>query len=388
MAKSPRNESYTLIPEPATLTLPSPLSFPAPHRLGKSSHAHPVTQFPLHPPAALGGGIVTTTATITADELSSVQDAGLLDEPDLGPPLTKRVKPYKRARQQGENALVVEETKPIVTLYRGATLVHFSLFLPSRLPAAIFQDKLALLNYTTNTLATYITMWELKSSMSLVDIRLPQAYTKCFLNDVNFYEKFFQTLVSHLNLAKVVSIEELFLPLVDINAFTDLGSILQPLNATSATRIKRLGLSVSFTIQSASLNTLNYANIAKALQATNANEVTIISSDVVLLPQFYTALKEAFIRKQSQSLKLLFSVQEASYSGPPYLSRLDSSSEGVGEVADPHSLVESVNYGKPSLEIPGTLGLDEQRHTNRRRKQKEVFKCILNIYNYYSTSII
>ena len=372
MAKFPQHESYTLVSEPAMLTVPSPLSFPAPHRLGRSSHAHTVIQRPFLPPAAVDGGIMTTTATNTADGSSGVQDASLFDEPDLGPPLAKRVKPYKRMRQEGKDASVVEETKPIVTLYRGGTLQHFRLFLPSRLPAAIFQDKLALLNYTTSTLATYITMWELRSSMSVVDIRLPQAYTKWFLNDINFYEKFIQTLVSHLNLAKVVSIEELFLPLVDINAFTDLSPILQFLNVTSALRIKRLGFSVSFTIQSASLNTLNYANIAKALRATNASEVTIISSDVVLLPQFYTALKEAFTSKQSQSLKLLFSIQEAIYSGPPYLSRLESLSKGVGEVTDAHSLVESVNYHKPSLELPEILELVEQRHKSRG-KQKQVF---------------
>lgn len=356
MASSPQAETPLADTSSSSpLSVHPPLVFPAPHQLSRGPSGH--QSFPRTPSSSI-------TAAREASSAIGIQADN--DEPDSAPPRPKRVKTSKGLHTRS-TALTKGQSKPIVTTYEKKALKKFSLYmyLPSRLPASIVQNKLAFANYTTSTAATYIGLWQLDSSMDVVDLRLPPVHSKNLGDDLHFHSQFLSSLLS--SLAEVKSIKELYLPAVDINTFTDLGGILQPLSTTHCS-IKRLVLPLTFTIQSSALSTLDYTGITKAIVATRAKEVTFVSSDN-LLQQFHASLQSALTKSHKSSVKLSHSDQEMGMSGPAYPTD-SAQSAPTGEQVDPHSLIDSLN----TSDRMESHGDDGRRRNNRDQgKQKEVW---------------
>ena len=360
MANSPHAETpLATISSSSPLAPHSPLIFPAPHRLGRGLPAHSADQsFPRMPSSSF-----TATTTAAREQSSTLGIQPDNDEPDLGPPKPKQVKTAK-SLQTRSTAPTKGQSKSIVITFKKKGLKKFSLFLPS-LPASIVRNKLAFGNYTTSTAATYISLWHLESSMDIVDLRLPLFYSNNLSDDLHFHSQFLGSLLSCL--AEVKSIKELYIPTVDINTFTDLGAILQPLSTTHCS-IKRLVLPLTFTIQSSALSTQDYTGIAKAIVATAAKEVTFVSSDN-LLQQFHALLQSALTKSHKSNVKLSLSDQEMGMSGPPYPTD-SAQSAPVGENVDPHSLIDSLNTSGSMISPED----DGRRHSTRGQgKQKEVW---------------
>ena len=306
----------------------SPLNFPPPHQLSRSSHRRSFVH-------ATSRSIRSTSAYVDAKSsppLSHSRTVGGNDETDSGPPPTKRLKLPKLDRS----------AQPIVTSFDEKPLKSFSLYLPSRLPASIFQEKSALARYTLATTATYLTLWRLDRALDAVDVRLPTEYSKCLCDYSTFVPAFLKSVFDGLQSVK--SIEEIYLPKVTIqdtscSAFINIFQAI----STASFSIKRAFLTLSFATDKSSLTSLDFTRIAKIIRATSTvKEVTLVSSSD-MLPQFTDLLHTAVTKVGKSGIKFTTLTEDTSVPpGPAYLTASDKS-ESTGEEVDPHTLLSSLN---------------------------------------------
>ena len=353
----------------------SPLTFPAPHQLGKRNS--PLSLSPLLSSSSLNSDTtsrtlvpLTSDATpasssygrfeiaplrLLAEGLSlplvdsalTLEDSCGTDEPDSAPP-----PPPKRARTRAAKILPLQPKRrkaqgkrkndPVVTTFNGKPLKKFSLYLPPRLPASIVTDKLAFASFTTSTASTYLGLWRLDKNMDILDVRLPPEYSKRLQDDQHFLRDFVESVFYHLS--DVKSIKDVYLPAVTIqnNLCSSLLSVFFAFSETPCS-ISHVFLPVNFAAEVSNVGNFDLTNIAQVLRAAKLNEVTLVSS-CDLLPQFYSLLHGALAKNGKSSIKLSTLNHEASPPGPTYLTDAGKPTP-IGVKIDPHTLLEGLNTG-------------------------------------------
>ena len=362
----------------------SRLSFPPPHRLaGKTRHracsvsAHHLRPTPttsttsksdyastIHTDTASYDQPITTnedidavstyyTHCITEDYPSSDEqdDCTTETDPDFDgvpvedvdsavPPQAKRLKHEKVRHIERDGHTKKKHQQPIVQSFDGKPLKSFSLFLPQDLPASIIIHPTAFASCTLTTAATYLSLWSFDSDMDVVDVRLPEDYSKYLQNDHHFVKAFIKVVLNALS--DVQSVKELYLPQVIIRDqfCSGLKIILKALSKQSCT-VANLFLPIAFTIE---CSALKFSKIAKAVKAISSVEKVTFISDK---PEFLDALKEAVGESPLHFSSL--SSDNTSVPGPAYIADLGKSVPVIDEVIHPTHLIASLNTGRISI---------------------------------------
>ncbi len=297
------------------------LNFPNPHQLGQST----------------GSIKRTRSLKISNVQLSSFSgmgpsDASLaygvsgigVDQPDYSqPPSAKKPK------------LLPQKTT--VSTYDNEPLKEFSLFLPSKLPAAIPDSNIALQQFVLKTTATYLHLWDLSPHMNCIEIRLPLLYEERLASSEKFMKDFIHLVFQEI--PQVQSIEDLYIPKVQLNATTNLDDILSGIIGRAS--ISHLYLPLTSSIDSTEDLDFDYRSFAMFLEAIHVNEVTIVSTDPVI-GEFSARLEGEGRKIKKCSLQVRHRNEDLDPPGPDYIACLVEEGSG-GQTIEPTELVRSLN---------------------------------------------
>lgn len=294
------------------------LNFPYPHQLGQSTGSIRRSRSLKVSNVQLSSFVGTSEGTV-AQALSEVG----VDETDYGQPPAKRPK--------------LAPQKTTVSTYDNQPLKEFSLFLPSKLPASIPDSNTALQQFVLRTTATYLRLWDLAPHMNCMEIRLPLLYEERFSTSQKFLKEFI--FVVFQELSQVKSIEELYVPKVQMDATTNLDDILSGIIGRAS--ISHLYLPLTSSINSSEDLEFDYRSFAMFLEAIHVNELTIVSTDPVI-SEFSARLEGEGKRIKKCSVQVCHRNEDLDPPGPDYISCLVEEGTG-GQTIEPGELVRSMN---------------------------------------------
>ena len=247
------------------------LNFPRPHRLGVSSGIHPshssLASLP-HPPPVAPPSTTIKLARATPKYVPEVLESfpaksQAVEEVDSGAPPSKRF------------ALASRKHEPIVKTFNEEALREFVLYLPPRLPMTIVSSRLALVEFVQQTALTYLSLWELSPSLTLLDLRFPPSYSESLSDDPHFIHGLLESVFEQLD--QVRSIKEAYLPQIVFHASTQLEVILGSLGKTKCA-ISHLFLPIKCSLKVNEVENVDYKSVAAFLHKTKVRELTFVSS--------------------------------------------------------------------------------------------------------------
>ena len=297
------------------------LNFPSPHQLGQSTGIIKRSRSLKIGNVQLSSFNTVGTSDGTVAYLSEV--GGGSDEPDYGQPQAKRPK------------LLPQRT--VVSTYNNEPLKEFSLFLPSKLPAAIPDSNPALQQFVLRTTATYLRLWDLSTHMNCIEIRLPLLYEEKFASSEKFLKDFIYLVFQEI--PQVQSIGDLYVPKVQLDANTNLDDILSGIMGRAS--ISHLYLPLSSSLNSSEDLAFDYRSFAMFLEAMHINELTIVSTDPVI-SDFSAKLEGEGKRIKKCSLQVRHRSEDLDPPGPDYIACLVEEGTG-GQNVEPTELVRSLN---------------------------------------------
>jgi hypothetical protein len=300
------------------------LNFPSPHQLGKSTGIRKSKSLKVNPSPNSGA---STSRTLNETIKRLGEDVGV-EETDFGVPPAKKPK--------------LHPSKAIVTTHNGDPLKAFSLFLPSKVPAAIPNDPMILQEFVFKITATYLRLWNLAPHMECVEIRLPALYDEKFSGSTMFLKDFIGLVFQQLN--KVQSIADLYLPKVELQLTTSLDNILTGMLGRAS--VSHLYLPLVSSLDRDEILTYDFRAFAFFLHALNLEQLTIVSTDRVI-GDFYKELSKEVNRLQRCSVQVCYRNEELDPPGPNYIMSLNDNA-GSGEFIKPSEMVHSLNvYNVP-----------------------------------------
>ena len=300
------------------------LNFPSPHQLGQSTGVIKRSRSLKVGNAQLSSySSAVGTSEDALAHLSQDVGAGGVDEPDFAQPPAKRPK------------LLPQKTT--VSTFNNEPLSEFSLFLPSKLPAAIPDSNMALQQFVLRTTATYLRLWDLSPHMNCIEIRLPLLYEEKFSSSEKFLKDFIYLVFSEI--PQVQSIGDLYVPKVQLDAATNLDDILSGIIGRAT--ISHLFLPLSSSLGSSDDLEFDYRSFAMFLEALHINELTIVSTDPVI-NDFSKKLAGEGKRIKKCSLQVRHRSEDLDPPGPEYISCLVEEGTG-GQNIEPTELVRSLN---------------------------------------------
>ena len=312
------------------------LNFPDPHQLGQSTGA--IKRSKSLRVSAVGGGggggghssreppLMSPASAGTSVNILSIlsQEAGI-DEPDYTPP-TKKPRLSHKA---------------VVTTHDNMPLKEFSLFLPSKLPAAIPNSTSVLRDFVFKCTATYLRLWDLSPEMDCVEVRLPSLYEDMFCENAKFLKDFIGVVFREL--PDVKSIRDLYLPKVMVGIATNLEDILSGIDAAA---ISHLYLPLSSNLSVDEIMTYDFESFLTFLHSLEVEQVTIVSVDQVI-GEFTARLAEEVGLLQGCNIQVTYMNEDLEAPGPHYIACLGDEGTG-GELIEPNELLRSMNvYNVP-----------------------------------------
>lgn len=309
------------------------LNFPSPHRLGQSTGS--IKRSKSVRLSSLGernmesslspAGPSTSDAAANMLKILS-QEIGL-DEPDFYPPA-------KKSRMSH---------KTVVTTHDDMPLKEFSLFLPSKLPAAIPDSTTVLRDFVFKTTATYLRLWDLSPMMDCVEIRLPALYEEKFSSNGKFLKDFINVVFREI--PDVKAIRDLYVPKVVLGPATRLDDVLSGI--CGVVKISHLFLPLSSNLGLPEILNYDFESFAVLLHAEELNEITIVSPDHVVREFSARLSDELQLLEGPRTVRVHFRSEDLDAPGPQYISCLGDE-EGGGELIEPAQLVRSMNvYNTP-----------------------------------------
>lgn len=324
-AETALDDTDTLMTTPGRLGLAySLLNFPSPHQLGqstgsirrsKSLRVSAVSD----PSVEVSSGAGTSDATAHILQILS-REVGI-DETDYQPPA-------KRPRLSH---------KAVVATHDDMPLKEFSLFLPSKLPAAIPDSTTALREFVFKTTATYIRLWDFSPEMDCVEVRLPILYEDKFSSNAKFLKDFLGVVSKEI--PKVKSIHDLYVPKVVLGHVTNLQDILSGIIGMAA--VTHLFLPLSSRMDLSDVLNYDFESLAIFLQSLGLAQLTIVSTDEVI-GEFTARLSEEVRVLEGCSLRVTYRKEDLDAPGPQYITCLGEEGTG-GELIEPAELVRSMN---------------------------------------------
>lgn len=314
----------TLTPIPRLGLAHSLLNFPSPHQLGKSTGIKKSKSLRInsHP------GSVATTSQALNETLMGLGDEIGVEETDYSHPPAKKLK--------------LQPSKAIITTHNGEPLKAFSLFLPSKLPAAIPSNASVLQEFVFKITATYLRLWNLAPHMDCVEIRLPTIYDEKFSGSAKFLKEFISLVFQHLN--KVQSIVELYIPKVELLPTTSLDNILSGMLGRAT--VSHLYLPLVSSMDRDEVLNYDYRSLAFFLHALNLEQLTIVSTDQVI-GFFCEELSKEVSSLHRCSVHVEHRNEELDPPGPDYIVSMTDET-GAGEFIQPSEMVHSLNlYNVP-----------------------------------------
>ena len=304
------------------------LNFPSPHQLGKSTGIRKSKSLKINRAGSASGA--STSQTLSPDIVNATlrQLSGELgvEETDFGHP------PAKRPKLQSK----------IITTHNEEPLKEFSLFLPSKLPAAIPNNPTVLQEFVFKITATYLRLWNLAPDMECVEVRLPAIYDEKFSGSPKFLKDFIGVVFQQLN--KVKSIENLYLPKMDIQVTTSLDDILAGMLGRAS--VSHLYLQLVSSLDRDEILCYDFKAFAFFLHALNIDQLTVVSTDEVI-GDFCKELSKEIGRIHRCSVQLEHRYEELAPPGPDYIVSLNEGST-TGEFIKPSEMVHSLNvYNVP-----------------------------------------
>lgn len=325
------------------------LTLPPPHRLGQSSSNSSFKVF-----------------------RSSTTDAVGVDETDYHMPPAKKQKTQTLETEETDY-FVKREKSMIVQTYDDQPLKDFSLFLPPKLPASIFQSESGLQEFAIVIAKTYIRIWKLSPQMTRVDIRLPVLYDDRLSGNEGFQKRFIDAIFQELS-KSVKSIESLSVPRIKLTPTTNFSSIFH--GFTGRTKIVQLFLPMTTSLNEKDLDKCNIKGLASHLHKIKLKEIIIVSTNPCV-GKFCLKLKKELLCIKRCHLTVIYCDEEVLGSpGPKYASEEEGSS---GKVLDAKLLVQSMNAypGKEEkVNIGGRVFKEKESH---QKLVKEVFPTIISI---------
>lgn len=341
----------TVIPAVRLGLAHSLLNFPSPHQLGKSTGIRKSKSLKINLRYPDSGA--STSQTLSPDMVNETlrrlsEEVGI-EETDYGQPSAKRPK---------------LQSKVIITTYDGEPLKEFSLFLPSKLPAAIPNNPAVLQEFVFKITATYLRLWNLAPDMDCIEIRLPAIYDEKFSSSSKFLKDFIDIVFQQLN--RVQSIGDLYLPKMDIQRTTNLDDILAGMLGRAS--VSHLYLPLVSSLDRNEIRNYSFKSFAFFLHALNINQITVVSTDDVI-GDFCKDLSKELGRIHRCSVQLVHRNEELAPPGPNYIVSLNEDG-GTGEFIKPSQMVQSMNvYSVPKhysrirdKEIPKKPKMVSTRH--------------------------
>lgn len=321
--------THLVPPTPGRLGLAySLLNFPSPHQLGqstgsirrsKSLRVSAVSDPRVELPSVSGSSAGTSGAASNILKILS-REIGI-EETDYHPPA-------KRPRLSH---------KAVVTTHDDLPLKELSLFLPSKLPAAIPNSTTALREFVFKTTATYLRLWDLSPQMDCIEVRLPILYEEKLSSNAKFLKDFIGVVFKEI--PDVKSIHDLYVPKVKLGLTTNLEDILSGINGTAT--ISHVFLPMSSRMDLGDILNYDFESFALFLQSLELNQLTIVSTDPVI-GEFSARLAEEVQLLEGASLRVTYRNEDLDAPGPHYIACL--AEEGiVGELIEPAELVRSMN---------------------------------------------
>lgn len=296
------------------------LNFPSPHKLGQSIGSNIRKSSSLRALRPNDPG----TSESAAEVLKRLSQEIGIDETDFQRPSAKRPR-------------LEQPFKTIVTTHDGTPLKEFSLYLPAKLPAAIPESIPALQELVYKTTSTYLRLWSLDPEMDYVDIRLSSPYEDKLSDSADFLEKFIT--VAFRELVDVQSIQDLYIPKVELQAATHLHDILTGIAA--GPNISNLYLSLESSLNKKKVLAYDFKSLVSFLHAIKLEQVIVVSPDHVM-SEFCKKLEEEAKRLKKCDLQVVYRNADLSVPGPDYLTSLTKESAS-GELIEPSVLVTSMN---------------------------------------------
>lgn len=303
------------------------LNFPSPHQLGKSTGIRKSKSLRI----ASGSGASTSQALspeVVSDTLRHLGDDVGTDEPDFARPPAKKPK--------------LQPSKAIITTHNDEPLKAFSLFLPSKLPAAIPSNPPVLQEFVFKITATYLRLWNLAPHMDCVEVRLPTLYDEKFSGSSKFLKEFISLVFQQLN--KVQSIDELYVPKMELKLSTSLDDILAGMIGRAA--VCHLYLPLKSSLDRDDILSYDFRSFAFFLHALNLEQLTIVSTDEVIEDFCKELIKEVGLLHRC-SVHVVHRNEELDAPGPDYIVSMNDDTSG-GEFIKPSEMVHSLNvYNVP-----------------------------------------
>lgn len=299
------------------------LNFPSPHQLGKSTGIRKSKSL------KITSGSGPSTSQVSPEEtLRYLGDDVGIDEPDFARPPAKKPK--------------LQPSKAIITTHDGEPLKAFSLFLPSKLPAAIPSNSPVLQELVFRVTATYLRLWNLAPHMDCVEVRLPTLYDEKFSGSSKFLKEFISLVFQQLN--KVQSIDELYVPKMELTLTTSLDDILAGMIGRAA--VSQLYLPLTSSLDRDDVLSYDFRSFAFFLHALNLEQLTIVSTDEVIGDFCAELIKEVSLIHQC-SIHVSHRNEELDAPGPDYIVSMNDDT-GSGEFIKPSEMVHSLNvYNVP-----------------------------------------
>ena len=334
-------------------------NFPPPHQLGISLDNRPSRSSRNSAlsctPVTGDNTLQQLSSSLGLDALPSKRQISqtemALDEPDIGPPPTKK-------------AAIAPLQQPLVSTHDDSPLNEFSLFLPPKVPGAIVQSRYALSKFVYSTATTYLSLWGLAGQLEVLDLRFSSPFSEELCEDYQLLTDLLSYVCEILR--NVKSVRDLYLPQMILHSVPQLDQILQPLVRNACT-VSHLFLPLRCSLQKSEIADINYKVLAAFFHKTKIGEITLISTDRVV-QEFRNKLQaELKNSARAAAVKVNYRSQELGVPGPAYIADLDKKAS-VGEQVDPLSLVSSLNVTGDG----GGAVRSMQMRNLRERAHKEV----------------
>lgn len=295
------------------------LNFPSPHQLGRSTGIRKSKSLRI---TTSSTGATTSLSPEAATEILRCLSEEV-EETDFSLP------PTKRPRLQPSKARVIT--------YDGEPLKGFSLFLPSKLPAAFPNTVSVLEDFVIKITATYLRLWTLAPYMDCIEIRLPTLYDEKLCDSADFLKEFVTVVFQQLT--NVESIRELYVPKVQLQVTTSLEDILAGLLGRAA--VSHLYLPLVTSLEQDDILAYDFKPFALFLQDMNLDHITVVSTDEVIGDFCEELCKEILLLSQC-SVEVTYRNEELDAPGPDYISSLGVDANN-GEFVKPSELLRSMN---------------------------------------------
>ena len=330
------------------------LNFPRPHQLGISTGVQSSRSF--------HSSFIQSDYTLAAA-------VGTEDVDSAGPPPTKKVAIAKK-RKITPSVKPGVRPKPVVKSYDEKPLKEFSLFLPERVPGAILHSRSAIQEFVLSTTTTYLSLWELSSKMDALELRIPPLYVDQLCDDGDFLTKFFAEVFRHIPYVK--SIQELILPRIVMHPHIQIEAILKPL-ADSKCAISHLYVPITCSLHSKDVAAYDFKSLTVFLAKSSICELTFVSSNDIV--EEIVKHVEGELKKMKRStLHVDCSKKDLGAPGPDYIADMKATTP-IGEVVNPHVLVDSLNASVSAAESVGQ-GPSRTRRSGRKSVSIKIYLMI------------